>query len=124
MRKSTLVLGFVALVAIDTFVQIAFKFAAESTLPVTLDLAWLERVLREPWLLAALAGGAAAFLTYMTLIRHAPIGPAFAASHLDIVTITFFSVLFLGDKLSLTQVAGCAAVVLGVLVLAYTETGS
>jgi uncharacterized membrane protein len=108
MKKSTMYMGFLLLIAVDTFVQIAFKFAGENTAPVTFDL----------------TGGGVAFLTYMTLIRYAPIGPAFAASHLDIVTITFFSVLFLGDTLTLLQVLGCSAIVLGVLVLAYAEAGS
>jgi drug/metabolite transporter (DMT)-like permease len=124
MNKSTMVLGFLLLIAVDTFVQIAFKFAGENALPLTLDMPWLARVIREPWLLAAAAGAAAAFLTYMTLIKSAAIGPAFAASHLDIVTVTLFSVAFLGSALTPLQVLGCCAIVAGVLVLAFTETGS
>jgi drug/metabolite transporter (DMT)-like permease len=124
MTKGAMFAGFLLLIAVDTFVQIAFKFAGENTLPVTLDLPWLQRVAAEPWLLGVAIGGIAAFLTYMTLIRHAPIGPAFAASHLDIVSITLFSVFFFGDTLTLMQVLGCSAIVLGVLVLAYGETRS
>jgi drug/metabolite transporter (DMT)-like permease len=123
MSKPALALGFILLVAVDTFVQIAFKFASENTLPLTFDLPWLYRLLREPWLLGVAVGAAAAFMTYMTLIRHAPIGPAFAASHLDIVSITLFSVWFFGDTLTLLQVFGCCAIVSGVLVLAFTEPG-
>ncbi|HZT48839.1 MAG TPA: EamA family transporter [Hyphomicrobiaceae bacterium] len=122
MSKPTMFAGFLLLIAVDTFVQIAFKFAGENTLPVTFDAAWLQRVAAEPWLLGVAVGGIAAFLTYMTLIRHAPIGPAFAASHLDIVSITLFSVWYFGDRLSLMQVLGCSAIVLGVLVLAYGES--
>ena len=119
-----MLVGFLLLVAVDTFLQIAFKFAGENALPVTFDAAWLQRLLDDPWLLAVAAGGLAAFLIYMTLIRHAPIGPSFAASHLDIVTVTLFSVFFLGDTLTLLQVLGCCAIVSGVAVLAFTETGS
>ena len=82
MKRSTMLIGFLLLVAIDTFVQIGFKLAGNNTLPVTLDLPWLKRVAQEPWVLGVLLGYAAAFLTYMTLIKHAPIGPAFAASHM------------------------------------------
>ena len=121
MRRSTLLLGFLLLIAIDTFVQIGFKLAGNNTLPVTLDLPWLERVVREPWVIGVLVGYGAAFLVYMTLIKHAPIGPAFAASHMEIVTVTLFSVYVFGDTITLWQVVGCCAIVTGVLVLAATE---
>jgi drug/metabolite transporter (DMT)-like permease len=124
MSKWAMFASFALLIAVDTFVQIAFKFAGENTLPVTFDVAWLQRVAAEPWLVGVAIGGVAAFLTYMSLIRYAPIGPAFAASHLDIVSITLFSVWYFGDRLSLMQVLGCGAIVLGVLVLAYGETRS
>src|SRR5262245_53595815 len=121
--RAKIIVGFLLLVAVDTFTQIGFKLAGNNTLPVTLDLPWLQRVVREPWVLAVIAGYGAAFVIYMTLIKHAPIGPAFAASHMEIVTVTLFSVYFFGDSISLLQAVGCCAVVAGVLVLAATETG-
>jgi drug/metabolite transporter (DMT)-like permease len=121
MKRSTMLIGFLLLVAIDTFVQIGFKLAGNNTLPVTLDLPWLQRVGQEPWVVGVLLGYGAAFLVYMTLIKHAPIGPAFAASHMEIVTVTLFSVLVFGDTLTLWQAAGCCAIVTGVVVLATTE---
>lgn len=121
MKRSSMLIGFLLLVAIDTFVQIGFKLAGNDTLPVTLDLPWLERVAREPWVVGVLLGYGAAFVVYMTLIKHAPIGPAFAASHMEIVTVTLFSVLVFGDTLTLWQAVGCCAIVTGVVVLAATE---
>ena len=114
-------LGFLLLISIDTFVQIGFKMAGEHTLPVTLDMPWLERIANEPWILAVIGGYGAAFTVYMTLIKHAPIGPAFAASHMEIVTVTLVSVLVFGDAINMVQVLGCCAIVAGVLVLAVTE---
>ncbi len=119
-----ILIGFVLLIAVDTFVQFGFKLAGNNTLPVTLDLPWLERVLREPWVLAVIVGYGAAFAIYMTLIKHAPIGPAFAASHMEIVTITVISTWYFGDSITLVQALGCCAIVGGVLVLAATETGA
>jgi drug/metabolite transporter (DMT)-like permease len=121
MKRSTMLIGFLLLVAIDTFVQIGFKLAGNNTLPVTLDLPWLGRVGQEPWVVGVLLGYGAAFLVYMTLIKYAPIGPAFAASHMEIVTVTLFSVLVFGDTLTLWQAVGCCAIVTGVVVLAATE---
>jgi drug/metabolite transporter (DMT)-like permease len=123
MTRSRLLLGFLLLIAVDTFVQIGFKLAGNNTLPVTLDLPWLQRVAYEPWVVGVLLGYGSAFLVYMTLIKHAPIGPAFAASHMEIVTVTLFSVFVFGDTITLWQGLGCCAIVCGVLVLAATEKG-
>ena len=88
-------------------------------------MSWLVlRLTNDPWLLGVVAGYGAAFLIYMTLIKRAPIGPAFAASHLEIDSVTLFSVAFLGDRLSALQALGCCAIVSGVIVLAATESGS
>lgn len=117
-----IILGFLALIAIDTFVQIGFKLAGNKIGEPTLDLAWLDRVVAEPWVLAVLAGYCAAFMIYMTIIKHVPIGPAFAASHMEIVTVTIFSWAYFGDSISVVQAIGCCSIVGGVLVLAATET--
>lgn len=121
MTRPLLLAGFLLLIGVDTFVQIGFKLAGEAAAPMTLDLPWLSRVVAQPWMYAVLAGYGAAFVLYMTIIKHAPIGPAFAASHLEIVTVTVFSVYVFGDKLTWVQGAGCLAIVAGVLVLAATE---
>lgn len=121
MKRSVMILGFLLLMAIDTFVQIGFKMAGNNTLPMTLDWPWMQRVLAEPWLLGVLVGYGSSFLVYMTLIKYAPIGPAFAASHLEIVTVTLFSVYVFGDKITLWQGLGCCAIIAGVVLLAATE---
>ncbi len=46
MKRSVMILGFLLLMAIDTFVQIGFKMAGNNTLPMTLDWPWLQRVCR------------------------------------------------------------------------------
>lgn len=117
-----ILLGFILLIAIDTFVQIGFKFAGNNIGEPTLDLVWIRRVIAEPWIIAVLAGYGAAFVTYMTIIKHAPIGPAFAASHMEIVTVALFSWLYFGDTITGMQAIGCCAIVGGVIVLAMTET--
>jgi uncharacterized membrane protein len=122
MTRGSLLLGLMLLMAVETLAQIGFKFAGDGALPLTLDTAWLGRLLAEPWLHVALGCLAASFGVYMTMLRHAPVGPVFAASHLEIVSVTLFSMAFFGDRLSLPQAAGCCAIVAGVLVLAFTET--
>ena len=58
----------------------------------------------------------------MTLLRHAPVGPAFATSHLDIVTVLLVSVTVLGETLSRTQVVGAALILTGIGILAATSS--
>lgn len=111
MRRFYLI-GFLILTTFDTVGQVGFKLAAMATAPPAFDAAWLQRVFFERWIYLAIIGYLGAFFTYMTLLRHAPIGPAFAASHLEIVTVLIVSVWLLGERLSPVQVLG------GVLILA------
>ena len=69
-----------------------------------------------------MAGYVGAFITWMTLLKHAPIGPAFAASHLEVVTVLIISVAFFGEQLSLIQIVGGASIVLGIVCLSRSES--
>lgn len=112
---------FILLLAIDTFNQVAFKMAGERTAPATFDLDWLMRIAQEPWTAAILGGYLLAFIIYMTLLRDVHVGPAFAASHLEIVTVMIFSMAFFGERFTPLQIVGCAAILGGVAILAFTE---
>jgi len=115
--KKFYIVGFFILLCFDTLTQTSFKLAAVHTAPAMLELAWIGRLLVEKWVYVAVLSYIGAFISYMTLLRHAPIGPAFAATHLEIVTVTIISVLFLGEKLSLLQVAGSILIMAGIFVL-------
>mgnify|MGYP000547070158 CR=1 FL=1 len=56
-------------------------------MPLEFSPAWLVRVFGQPWIYGAFVGYIGAFFTWMSLLKHAPIGPAFAASHLEIITV-------------------------------------
>jgi drug/metabolite transporter (DMT)-like permease len=120
--KKFYLIGFVVLIAFDTFSQICFKMAATHAEPFLLNLEWLMRVLSEPWIYGAIIGYVGSFLTWMSLLRHAPIGPAFAASHLEVVGVMIISVPLFGEQLSLVQYFGALLVVAGVISLAIGET--
>lgn len=122
MSRSSLIIALMLLMAVETVAQIGFKLAGDSALPLALDVAWIARILSEPWVYVALACLGASFAIYMTMLKQAPIGPVFAASHLDIVAVTLFSIAWLGDRLTWLQAAGCCAIIAGVLVLAVTES--
>lgn len=113
--------GFLLLMAFDTLAQLSFKLAGSHALPVTADAAWVARVFAQPWVYGAVAGYIGAFFTWMTLLRHAPIGPAFAASHLEVVSVTLLSAWLLHEPLTLPRVLGAVTIVAGILCLAAAE---
>lgn len=120
--KKFYLVGFIVLIAFDTFSQICFKMTALHADPFGISLEWLWRVLGTPWVYGAVIGYLGAFVTWMTLLRHAPIGPAFAASHLEVVGVMVVSVPLFGEALSAAQLAGAALIVAGVICLAVGES--
>ena len=69
----------------------------------------------------AFVGYAGAFFTWMTLLKYAPIGPAFAASHLEIISVTLLSVWLFDDSLTLIKIVGGLLILAGILFLAKGE---
>ena len=116
--------GFLVLIGFDTFSQICFKMAAIQAEPFLIEVEWLIRVLETPWVYGAIIGYLGAFITWMTLLRHAPVGPAFAASHLEVVGVMVISVMLFGEVLSISQMFGAILIVAGVVCLAQGETQS
>lgn len=117
-RKRFYAIGFLALVAFDTLAQVCFKLAALHGAPMDMDVAWALRILTTPWLYGAVLGYLGAFVTWMTLLEHAPIGPAFAASHLEVVGVMILSVPLFGEHLTAWQFVGAAFIIAGVVCLA------
>jgi drug/metabolite transporter (DMT)-like permease len=115
-------IGFLCLMAFDTTAQICFKFAGMAAEPLEFSPDWLLRVLASPGAYGALACYCCSFFTWMTLLRYAPIGPAFAASHMELVSVTILSALLFHEPLTLPKIAGGLLIVLGVLCLAKDES--
>ncbi len=120
-RKRFYIFGFLLLTFFDTFSQFGFKLAAIHSAPVSWDFAWIERVVLARWIYFSVAGYIGAFFTYLTLLRYAPVGPAFAASHFEIVTVLILSFLLLGESLNRMQLLGALCIVAGILVFASGE---
>lgn len=114
--------GFLALVIFDTLAQLNLKLAADHAIPLEFSTTWLLRVFGKPWVYGALIGYMGAFFTWMTLLKRAPVGPAFAASHLEIVSVTILSVWLFNERISLHQIVGALAIISGILCLAFTES--
>ncbi len=122
MKKRFYIVGFLVLMAFDTLAQLSFKTAGMHALPLEMSPAWLARVFGQPWIYGAFVGYVGAFFTWMTLLRHAPIGPAFAASHLEIVSVLALSVWLFGETVGWPQILGGLLIVAGIGCLAVSET--
>lgn len=121
MRRFYLV-GFALLMTFDTLTQVSFKMAGNHALPVEASIAWLLRLFGEPWVYAALLGYLGAFFTWMSLLKHAPVGPAFAASHLEVVSVMLLSAWLFHEPLTVAKLIGAAAILAGILCLGLAES--
>ncbi|MBS0591376.1 MAG: EamA family transporter [Proteobacteria bacterium] len=118
MRRFYLI-GFLVLMIFDTTTQICFKFNANHAGPFVPEFDWFLRMVSAPWMYVAIAGYIGSFFTWMTLLKHAPVGPAFAASHLEIVFVLGASFLLFGERLTAWQLVGCAVILAGIVCLAF-----
>ncbi len=123
MRRFYLI-GFLALMAFDTLAQISFKVAGEHALPLEFSPAWLLRVFGQPWIYGAFIGYLGAFFTWMVLLKHAPIGPAFAASYLEIVAVLVISAVWFGEPIGWPQILGTVLILGGICCLAVSESST
>ncbi|MFC4819242.1 DMT family transporter [Dokdonella ginsengisoli] len=121
MRRFYLI-GFLVLMCFDTFAQVCFKLTANHAMPPEANLDWVLRLLSTPWVYCAIACYVGAFLSWMTLLEHAPIGPAFAASHLEVISVMALSVVLFDEKIGTPQLLGCALIIAGIVCLAISET--
>ncbi|MFM1813881.1 MAG: hypothetical protein RLZ98_576 [Pseudomonadota bacterium] len=119
--KRYILVGFLLLLTFDTVAQIGMKLAGDRITSSASDLIWIRRVIREPMIYGVLACYLAAFVTYTTLLRYAPVGPSYAAAHGHVVTVMAVSLLFMGETFTLLQALGALAIVVGIAVLAATE---
>lgn len=120
MRRFYLI-GFAVLMSFDTLAQLSFKVAGDAALPLEMSFGWLARVFGRPWIYGALFGYVGAFFTWMTLLKRAPIGPAFAASHLEVVSVMALSLWLFDEPLTWARALGALAIVAGIVCLGFAE---
>ncbi|AVQ08723.1 TPA: EamA family transporter [Xanthomonas vasicola pv. zeae] len=114
-------IGFPLLLCVDSVAHLCFKLAGARALPLDFSLAWLQRLFAQPFLYGAVLGYVGAFFIWITLLERAPIGPAFAASHLDVVGVLVLSAWWLGEPLTAVHLLGAALILAGVACLARAE---
>ena len=120
-KRRFYILGFGALMLFDTLTQVSFKLASTHAGEFTPTTLWLWEVFMNPWIYGAILGYFGAFITWMTLLKHAPVGPAFAASHLEVVSVLAISVIYFNERLSMPQIIGALCIVAGIICLSKSE---
>ena len=115
-------IGFTVLLMFDTVAQCSFKLAAEHAQPLAMSIEWLVRVFSGHWIYVSIAGYILTFFTWMTLLKKAPVGPAFAASHLEVVTVMIVSIWLFHEPITLFKLNGTILIVTGILFLALAES--
>lgn len=113
--------GFLLLLTFDTAAQLSFKLAGMHAFPPEANVQWILRLVSQPWIYGAIVGYIGAFFTWMSLLQRAPIGPAFAASHLEVVSVMLISALVFGEHIGIGQGIGAVVIVSGILCLALGE---
>jgi drug/metabolite transporter (DMT)-like permease len=114
-------IGFGALMLFDTLTQVSFKLASSHSGEFIPKIEWLLVVFHNPWIYVAATGYIGSFIAWMTLLKRAPVGPAFAASHLAIVFVLVISVTYFGEHLTVMQVVGALSIILGIVFLSLSE---
>jgi drug/metabolite transporter (DMT)-like permease len=114
-------IGFGALMLFDTLTQVSFKLASSHAGEFIPKIEWLLVILHNPWIYVAATGYIGSFIAWMTLLKRAPVGPAFAASHLAIVFVLVISVAYFGEHLTVMQVVGALSIILGIVFLSLSE---
>jgi len=114
--------GFLLLMSFDTLAQVCFKLAGESALPVEANLDWPLRLFSHPWAYGAILGYIGAFFTWLSLLRHAPIGPAFAATHLQVISVLLVSAWLFHEPVTLVKGLGALLILGGIVCLGLAES--
>ncbi|OCG29972.1 hypothetical protein A9G34_08745 [Gilliamella sp. Choc4-2] len=119
--KKFYLIGFVLLLFFDTFGQTNFKLTASAAEPFEIGFDWLVRIFSHCWAYLVIIGYTGAFITWMVLLKKAPVGPAFAASHLQVVTVMIVSVIFFDEQMTLNRLFGALFIIIGIIFLALAE---
>ena len=120
-RRQLVWLTLTLAIAMDTVVQLCWKFAIEQV-PETVGL-WqsVGAILQEPLFHIALLVFCFQFFNWMIVLAHADLSYAQPVTALSYVTVSGASVVVFHDHLSLLRMAGLALIMVGVWVISRTN---
>ncbi len=116
-RGPWLALVWFAFVVCDTLAQLGFKLTAVRLPHEIFGAAWWRAAFASVELWAATSALALAFLCWLEILKHSPIGIGFAATSITLVTVAIASWLWLGERLDFTQGLGGLLIIGGIFLL-------
>lgn len=112
--------GFLGLITFDTLGQIFFKMTSSSE-PFTLSIDWLWAIATSKWAYFVILSYIGSFVFWIILLKKVAVGPAFAASKLQLVTVMIASYFIFDETLSLWEIIGSLFIFAGIVFLAFGE---
>jgi drug/metabolite transporter (DMT)-like permease len=106
---------------VDTAVQIAFKLAADKLGGGALDAAWLTQAALSPTVWCAIALYLTVFVLWMLILQQVDLSRAFPLTALTYVTVPAAGLILFHESLDLTQAAGIALILFGVVLIGQTD---
>lgn len=107
-----------AYLVFDTASQLAFKWASEATGASSIDLGWLQRMLRAPGLWLGIVCYLGTLFVWLRILERTELSRAFPMSGLAYITVPILAIVLFGESLTFIEVVGIAAICVGVVMLA------
>lgn len=117
MRGPWLALAWLLFIVCDTIAQLGFKLTAMRLPHALFGADWWRTAFASVELWAATGALVLAFLCWLEILKHSPIGVGFAATSITLVTVVIASWLWLGERLDFTQGLGGALIIAGIFLL-------
>ena len=116
MSRMSTVLAWAALVADETLCQVAAELSGRRTGAIDGVGAALAAT-GSGWVWIALGCYVAGFFLWMLILSRTKLSAAFPTSAIVFVSVMSASVVVLGERVGATQIAGCLAIVAGIVLL-------
>lgn len=114
-------IALVVAVLANVLTNISLKLAAKNVAGASFENLPLS-FLAQPWTWVGVGAGGILLASYVVAIRQLGLGYCYATvTSLALVLLTISAAVVLGERLTLTSVAGVSLVLLGVLCLTYGE---
>ena len=119
--KRLATLNWLVFVALETFAQIALKFAAVDTSAAGGFAGWLHALATNGWFQASIAADVMNFFAWMLILRRHELSLAVPLSSLCYFTIILASTILLHEAVTPLQLLGLGLVGIGIVLVASAE---
>lgn len=113
--------GFGLLLFFDTLAQCSFKLTAIQSGAFQLDWDWFRDVFTNKWIYVSGCSYILTFFTWISLLKKAPVGSAFAASHMEIISVMIASFFLFDEAITIEKLLGTFLILSGIFFLATAE---